>query len=249
MKIKVQKSIGITLIIIGAICFILIGSLSIWADLEATLFNSAMRSDKRLTSLKCPSFITEEEIGIISATFHNSSDKPISPLIRTYVTDGYVILMREKVDRLDIAPGETASVEVEVTADNAVYNRLVLARMHQFAYGPLSYRNASCGIYVLNIKTITGNQFIAITATLGLFLSAIGVWLWVKHSRPIIWDQLTKFHQILAFVLISMLISIVGLLSWWLLGVLLFVFWVLLVVGLISQAILSSKKISNQEDK
>lgn len=242
MKRQSQKIISTILIIIGVLFFILIGGLSIWADLEASLFNSARRSTTPLSSLNCPSFISSTETGTVSASFNNPSNRIIKPKIQTFVSDGYVILMREKVDRLELEPGETESVEIEVSAVNAVYNRIILVRMHQFAYRPLPYRNASCGIYVVDLPFLTGIQFIYLGLGLGTIFSGVGIVLWGFSSRPIVWDRLTNLQWMIAFILLSILISIIGLVSLWLLGVFLFVLWILLAIGLVSKAVLESDK-------
>jgi hypothetical protein len=249
MKKQSLENIFIILISIGALCFVLIGGLSIWADFEASLFNSARRTTERLTTFNCPSFITNNEVGIISASFTNTSDREIKPRIQTFVTDGFVILMQEQIDTLTIAPGETESVEVKVTADNAVYNRLILARMHQFNYGPLPYRNASCGIFVLGISFMTGTQVISITVITGLILSLSGIALWLVSFKPIVWDRMTTLHEMIVLLVLAFLIMIAGLASLWLFGIFLIVIWLLLVVGIISQKVLSSNKRSNQDKR
>lgn len=249
MKKQSLENIFIILISIGALCFVLIGGLSTWADFEASLFNSARRTNERLSTFNCPSFIAENEVGIVSASFTNTSDREIKPRIQTFVTDGYVILMQEQIDTLIIAPGETASVEVEVTADNAVYNRLILVRMHQFNYGPLPYRNAACGIFVLGTSFMTGSQFITIAVITGIILSFAGIALWLISFKPIIWDRMTTLHEMIVLVGLALIIMIAGLASLWLFGIFLIVIWLLLVVGIISQKVLSSNKRSNQDKR
>jgi len=249
MKKRIQQFFFISLISLGAMCFILIGGLSIWADLEASLFNSARRTTERLSTLNCPSIITKDEVGIISSSFTNTSEKDIDPKIQTFISDSYVVLMQEQVDRLLIAPGETKTIEVKVAADNAVYNRLILIRMHQFSYGPLPYRNASCGIFVLNIPLLTGSQFITLMVVLGLLLSLGGIGLWLLNLKPIVWDRLTTMHEMIILVFFALLILIAGLASWWIFGVFLIVIWLLLVVGIISQKVLSTNDGSNQDKR
>jgi hypothetical protein len=248
MKKQAQSKIAIFLIIISGLLFALIGGLAIWADVEALLFNSARRSTERLSSLRCPSFITAEETGIISASFTNPSERTINPLIRTYVTDGFVILMQETEEKLELSPGETETVEIKVTASNAAFNRLILARMHQLSYGPLPYRNASCGIFVIDIPIFTGKQIVFLASVIAIIASLMGFWLWIDSNKPIVWDRLTNLYQLAAWVLLGAAIFIVGLLSLWLPGVLMIVVWLLLGIGLITQKILSSKKDHNPNE-
>jgi hypothetical protein len=113
--------------------------------------------------------------------------------------------------------------------------------MHQFPYGPLPYRNASCGIYVINIPFLTGQQFIIISLVLGLIFSGVGLLLWALSSRPIVWDKLTRIHELLALILLAIFICITGLSSMWLLGVFLLILWFLLGIGLIGQAVMASE--------
>lgn len=150
--------------------------------------------------------------------------------------------MQEKVDRPEIQPGETESVEIEVTAANAVYNQIILVRMHQFPYRPLPYRNASCGIYVIDILSLTGMQFVYISLGLGSLFSVVGIVLWGLSSRPIVWDRMTNLQWLITFVFLSILIAIIGLAGLWLFGVFLFVLWILLTIGLISKAVMESER-------
>ena len=72
---------------------------------------------------------------------------------------------------------------------------------------------------------------------LGVLLSGVGLLLWGISSRPIVWDKLTRFHELIALILLAIFISLTGLSSIWLLGVLLFVLWFLLGIGLIVQGL------------
>ena len=241
MKKQTTQRIGILLILIGGMCFLAIGGFSIWADLEAAIFNMVRRSSEAIPTLKCPSVITPDEIGIVSASFSNPSERNVSPLIRTNVTDGYVTLMREYNTRLIIAPGETERVEIRVDAEDAAYNRLILVRMHQFGYGPYRYRHASCGIVVIDIPILTGSQFVVFVTSLGLLFSALGIYLYILGSKTLKREKQTILNQFLVYIFITLLIAIVGLSGWWLLGILLVSFGLILCIVLISQKILEGK--------
>ena len=241
MKEQSTQRMSILLIIIGGLCFIAIGGMAIWADIEAAIFDMARRSSESIPTLKCPAVITTDEIAIVSASFSNPTERDATPLIRTRVTDGYVTLKREYNTRLMLEPGETEIVEIRVDAEDAAYNRLILIRMHQFGYGPFRYRNASCGILILNIPLLTGTQFVVLILVLGGLISALGIYFWIMLTKPGKRDDNSSLHKLLLFICIALLIAISGLFGWWLLGIILFTFWTILGVVLISQRLLESK--------
>lgn len=233
MNKKHLRTIGLILFIFGTFLLIYIGVLSTWGEVEASFFNAALRSDEPLSTLKCPAVITPNENSYVSASFFNPEDKPIELEIRTYVTEGFVTLMTEYITDVPLEPEETKFIQIPIFPENAAYNRFVMVRMHQMKQVPLPYKNASCGVVLVNVPLLTGNQFIIVNLSLGLILAALGITIWARNSRPLIWLRLSKFRAMLIFTFAALVFAIVALLNYWFFAILLLVICVLMGIGMV----------------
>lgn len=241
MESKIPRTLGLIFLITGTCLLAFLGILSIWGDIEAFVFNAAIKSNKSLSTLSCPSIITPKDNAVVSAKIQNSSDRELQMLIRTNISDGFVILMKEISITLTLKPGESDTVSVPIYVEDAAYDRVVLVRMHQIRRGSLPYRNASCGVIVFDIPFMTGKQIVVSILILGTILSGVGFWLFSTSQKLLSKDQLISFRLLIGFTVLSFLLSIIGLQGWWLLGLLTATVWVLLGVGLLSQTGLTSK--------
>lgn len=226
---------GITLFVIGTILFVLIGLFSIWGEVEASFFNAALKSDEPLKGLRCPVFITTNEIGTVSKEFINTSEKTVDLEVRTYISDGYVTLLNEIIREFSLAPGESELVKVPFSADDAAYNRIVMVRMHQMKRFSFPYQNASCGIILINIPFITGTQFLIITIALAVLCSGLGITLWAINAKPIIWDRLNLFKAMIILLATAIIMTITSLLNYWAIAIIIAVIWLLMGVVMIWQ--------------
>jgi hypothetical protein len=218
---------------VGIILGTALSGIVVWGDLEASLFDASIRGDATLTTLRCPVMMTAKEIGTASATFENPLERPVTFTIRAHISRGYVTLMREINSKLSLAPGETQTLEWTVTPDDAAYGRLILLRVRLSAKYPLPARDASCGILVVDLPYLSGNQVTAFTLAASLLSMVVGASLWVATNRPLrgLPRQVTRAMGVLAgSVLLAMLL---GLLGNWLLGALLLVITLLLGVTII----------------
>jgi len=233
MNKKTQTIIGMICLILGALLFVFVGAASVWGGYEATFFDAGRITTARVTTLRCPVFITPNEYSTISAKFTNPNDKPITLRIRAHVSDGFVILMREFLIDLPLQAGETQTVEWPIFPSDAAYGKLVLVRVHQMPASHLPYHNASCGVVLVNIPFLTGTQFVFLVMSLGVLLTAGGIALWVFNSRPIVWSRLSTFRVIISFAVTSLLSAVTGLLGKWGLSTIFTALWVLMAVGMI----------------
>lgn len=239
---KPYQHFGLILLIIGTLLLAFLGFISIWGDIEAFVFNAAIRSEKPLSTLRCPAIITQKDKAVVSARISNPSDRELEMLIRTNISDGYVIFLRQVSKTFYLKPGESEIISVPINIEDAAYDRVVLVRMHQIRRGSLPYLSASCGVIVFNIPWITGRHLVIAFMGLGILLSAIGLVLLSLNQKLISKNQIISFRLVIGFTLLSPLLAIIGLQGWWLLGVFLAIIWLLLGIGLISQTIMTSRK-------
>lgn len=249
MNKKSLRTIGLSSFVIGILLFAYIGVMSVWAEIEATFFNAMLKSDEPLAGLSCPAFITSNEIAEITGKFVNTYEKTANMEIRTYVTDGFVTLMNEYITKFPLEPGETQFVNVQVTADEAAYDRFVMVRMHQMKRNPFPYQNASCGIVVVDVPFLTGSQFLLLLIALGTVFSVGGILFWALNAKPVVWDRLKALQAMIFLLVVTIALVVTSLLNQWFLGVIILVVWILMAVGMVWQFSMAERKKDFEEIK
>ena len=88
---------GMLLILLGAFIGVPYGAAAAWGDWEAVQFQTSVsfRSDKSLTTLRCPVLLTTGETGRVSLTVGNPTDRKLTRAVRIYISEGYVDNMRQ----------------------------------------------------------------------------------------------------------------------------------------------------------
>lgn len=202
---------------------------SVWPDIEATMFDPTMVGSASLDTLHCPILMTALETATLSASFTNDSPHESRFLVRAHISAGFVTLMDEIDTMVSLAPGETRYLEWPVTAKNAAYGYLVLARVHAFGGSPSApYRNGSCGILVLGLPG-SGGPIVGLALAGSLLLMAGGLVLWVVGSRAE--TAPSGVPYVLVPLFIPVLVGVVaGYFGWWALGVIILALTVLFLV-------------------
>jgi hypothetical protein len=232
-KNKLILTLGVLIFSVGALLGIALFGVVVWADFEASMFDLNMRGTAPLKTLTCPVMMTATEAGAVTATFANPLERPVEFMIRAHISDGYVTLMREINSELSVAPGETKPLEWPVAADDAAYGCLILVRVRVGARYPLPSRHASCGIVVVGLPYLTGNLIFALAFAASLLSMVVGAGLWVGANRPLkgLGLDVTRAMGALAGCVVAG--TVVGLLGWWVVGVIILVITVLLIGAII----------------
>jgi len=219
---------------VGVIIGLGLSGLAVWADLEASLFSSGITREAGLPSLKCPVMITADEIGIVRATIENTLDRRSTRRVFADFSQGYVTLIREEKDLFSLEAGESRELEWTVSPEDAVYKRVILARIKSFGGYPSPDRQGSCGILVFNVKGISGDQLLVILLVTSLALMAVGIGTSGRfHSA----GQRRNRRIMRAMVALAIFV-ILGLAStlfgWWVVGLIILVISILLLGAIIS---------------
>jgi hypothetical protein len=231
---RLLAAVGVLVFSVGVLLGLAFYGAAAWGDLEAFLFAASVDADGSLGSLRCPIMITSTESGTLSATFQNPSERVIRPTIRTHISEGFVTLMRRIDDQPSLEPGEKKRLEWEVTADDATYGYLVLARVFVKYPYPLPSRTSACGVLVIDLPGWTGGQVTALVVVSSLLCLVAGVGLWVAGNRPLggrIQDASRAMIVLAVVVLLGIATSFA---EWWLLSGLLLVIALLLIGAIIS---------------
>ncbi|MBX3000948.1 MAG: hypothetical protein KF893_20670 [Caldilineaceae bacterium] len=234
-----QRSLAFLLYTVGMIALLALGAVAIWGDLEASLFDVSIRPERSLRSLRCPVLITRQETGQISASFENTGQRPVNRAIRAHISEGFVTLYREENVQLPLQPGERQRWIWNVTAADAAYGYLILARVSALRQAPMPSEGAACGIFVINFPWVKGSLLVTIWLLGGLAAVVGGGWLWWRQgllATPWRGSTLT----LIAMTVVVMAILIVGLSGLWVVGVLLLALFVLLFISALVQHTLGS---------
>ena len=209
---------------------VLIG-VAVWGDLEATLFNPGLQEEARLRQLRCPIILTKAQpTGTISARIRNSLDRTTTFFSRARISEGYLTLMREETTEIPLEPRETERLEWEVSAEDAAFDRIIFFRVVVSGGYPLPSRQGTCGIIVLDLPGLSGNQIYGLGAVISLICTIGGgaVWIAGHPHRMGLKVQIARIMIFLASILvIGILVSLLG---WWAIGLIVLVV-ILLSVG------------------
>ncbi len=182
------RALGLLLLSLGALFGTLYAGVAIWGNWEAFQFDidAAFRSDRTLSTLRCPVLMTTGESGVVSVVIENPTDANLTRRVRVHISEGDILAMREFTEQVALGPGESRRISWEVFPQDRVFNLFVLVRVYLFAKHPLPSEDATCGIMVLDLPPLRGGGIIAflvafalVGMTVGAMLSRRGV-----HSAP-----------------------------------------------------------------
>jgi len=223
------STMGTLLFSIGILLGFFLLSMIVWGDLEASLFSSSMDAEKSLSSLHCPVFLSPNETGKVAVTLKNPSDKPLERFTRVFISEGFVTLMREIKQTVSIPASGKENVVWEVYPEDAVYDRIIFFRVYVNAKYPRPSLGASCGIIMIDLWGLTGNQTLWLIILTSLVCIGIGILIWTRKIKPnkeTIWNRIHSMYA-LAFLLFSGIL--IGYMGAWVIALLLLASAVLLV--------------------
>jgi hypothetical protein len=215
-----MRIIGILLFVIGTAVGLMLFGISTWANLEAAFYGFSVTEGGRLDSLVCPVLMTKTEIGTVKAEYKNSSDTPIQFTVRADFS--HPTSIRSVSSTLALDPHQSRWVEFHMTSEDIDYGKFIFVRVTNTTAISISVRQADCGIMVLNIPKLTGNEIftIAMIVTLGGIIA--GSIILEIYGRPLtgkMQDVTRAMKTLGVFTLLGMLVSFNGV---WVLGVLIF---------------------------
>ncbi len=234
-----QRSLGAALFIFGMVLATILALITIWPDLEASLFDAARSGEERLGNVSCPMLITANETADIKATFRNRSDRSVQFLTYARVSEGRVSLMRQENVLVQLEPGESREYRWPITAADAAYGRVVLARVHRLRGAGERPSQKACGILVLNIPFLRGGQVIAAALIVALLSIAGGATLWWRQAKLLPGapqQRIRSFGAVCGLILLAMMLGMLGI---WLGGLLALIAVVLLLVSAVDRNIVS----------
>lgn len=236
-----RRTAGVALYALGILLTIALAATAVLGDMEASLFDAAIRPEETLRSMRCPVLITRDEVGQVTARFENTGQRPVERAIRVHISQGFVTLFREEDVKLPLQPGERQRQAWQVTADDAAFgSSLILARISTLRQAPMPSQSNACGIFVVDLPWVSGGLVTAAWLALGLVGIGVGGWLWLRASRPMTARRRSAGNAMLAVAITTLAALVAGLAGLWVFGILLLAILILLLIAIASQAILDS---------
>lgn len=188
----------------GLVVGILLAVLAIWADLEASFYFNPAVLDDPLKTLRCPVLMTRSETAEVSARFTNQTDREISILVRTNISNPG--LFRSEEIRLPLAIGQTETLRYTLTEDDADMKNFVLVHMIQLPTYRTRGQEGVCGAMLVDFPWLTGTQLFFIGLVFSASAMGTGWYFWVKSPRRR--EQIRGMGAALLFLAITILAAV-----------------------------------------
>lgn len=232
---KSVRFISIFLFVAGVLFALVLTFFALWPDFEAALFDPTHSGGESLNSLRCPLLITSSDEAAIRLTLTNPLDRPVNFLTQANISEGFVTLVRQEISQVMVQPGERAQLAWSVTPEDAVYERLILARVRVLRASGLPARQKACGILVLNVPVVRGNQIIGGLLGATLLYLGLGALLWLRNERPLTSRQQELGRAVGLFALLLLLTMGISFLGWWGGAILIILVMLLLLVAFLER--------------
>lgn len=230
-----------TIYVPGAIIFsagILLGMIligwSLWGDVEA--FVLVFHTGEQGIALHCPLMLTSTELGSVSADFTNPTVDEINPRVHAVIS--HTGQPRTAYTILTLEPAEKKPLQWQVGPGDTIFGGLILVNVFETSQRNFPSHQGSCGIPVLGLPGLTGEQVFILMFLTGLIGMAGGAALWVIGNGPLrgLLANATNASAVLAVLVVLDLLLIFP--GWWGLSLLFFLVAVMMVVIIITQFLL-----------
>jgi hypothetical protein len=228
-------SASVIIFLVGAFIGMALLVITVWADLEASIFDSSIKGEKSIRSMSCPIIMTTNEVGEVQASFTNNYERTIKPAVRVHVSDGFVTYMREENIHFELAPQETKQLSWTVTPEDAAFGRFILVKVYRFQQNRIPSYQATCGIYVVDIDGLSGSQITWAALALSFVGMTGGATAFSLIDRPLKNTRKSVASAMIAFGVFLVAGFVMSYLGFWLLGVLSLITLILILFGCLVQ--------------
>jgi len=187
----VGVAIGLYLVVVSA-----------WADLESAFYGFSRLADSGLGGFTCPVLMTHNETRTISLNISNKTDSKISPAVRTEISTSLV--SQEFLENLELTPGESIKLEWTVGSENIDLERFIFAKVLVFSAHPLPNREATCGIYVVDLP---GSGRVILPILVAFSLLGMGWGLYVMNRSGDTNEWVGKHFRGMVFLTIVIIVG------------------------------------------
>jgi hypothetical protein len=245
---KTKFHIGVGMYTTGIIIGLLLAIFLTWADFEASFFEFGRQSamlfgrsaDQQIDKFSCPLAITRNEMTTINVEIRNPYERQVKTVLRMSRTDGSVILIERFEQQLEFDPGESIQFAWPIQASDAAWGRFIMARAFVIPSSPMPSMASYCGILVIDLPFLTGNQVLGLVSIFGLILLGGGWQLWMRNAEQGILASEKNRRLLAAYALLVVLGLILSVFTNWIVAGALLFLNLLLTLGAIPYKLMRS---------
>ena len=251
MKKKRILIVGLTLFILGYILSFAFSSVAVWSDLEGMSFwgnpevvnyDPTIDGNFRISQLDCPIILTRSEQAEVRISVRNVKKIDTTEILQTNISvpaEDQGLMRNYSPITLDTKKMGLVSFKIgpeNVTNRNYIFIRSYLLTKE----GQPPYETNHCGIKIVNIPNLTGNQIVIGTLVLSSILMILGIFLWHTGSSR----EMRRFNKtrnlLIAMATLIMISGITNFSGVWLLSAIILVLSLLLVLSVVESTLLRS---------
>ena len=180
---RLKNGLILALFVFGAAIGFALVTVSFWGDYEASMIGLKYIGEKQLDTLACPILTTSKDNAEVSVNIHNPLEHNLTRTVQVLVSNGRLSLLREDRVSFQLKPDESRQLAWPVEPEDAVYGKLVLAKVYLYPSHSIPSKDATCGILVLDIPFLSGQQVVLGSLGLSLIGMAAGTLLWQRNNR------------------------------------------------------------------
>lgn len=224
--------------VVGVIIGLFLIFIAAWADMESAFYGFSRLADTGLAGFNCPVMMNRDEAGTVSLTVSNPTDSLVRPSIKAEISTSFLI--EESLDNIELAPGESKEMTWSVGPENIDLERFIFAKVLMYSAFPLPNREASCGIFILDLP-VSGK--VSLPALVALSLLGMGFGLYGMNKAGASDNGIEKHVRPLAFLAAIVILGIfVSFRGGWVPSILLLAVALLMAVTLLGLSFMGERR-------
>lgn len=221
---------SILIFAIGVLIGLTLATLATWPDFEASSYDFARNTNTPLNGLRCPILLNRNETGTVSLTVSNTTDKLLTPSVKTQIStrdDPNSFL-----ESIRLAAGESKRLEWTIGPENIDLEYFIFAKALVYASYPIPNREATCGTFIMDLP-FGGTSFLILMVTLSLTGMGSGLYMLNKINQRSERTEmnLRPMYFLAVLILLALIVSFMG---WWIQSIVVIVIAVLTSVVLLN---------------
>jgi hypothetical protein len=228
MQTMSKRTWGSILYLLGVLLGLGLAIITIWSDYEAHAFYEEGAGYDRFGGLSCPVLMSLSEVSTISATFDNNDDQAIQPYYEVDIAA--TASTRHMEDQLTVPAKSSKTVSWTVSAADINLGSFILIKMDVLPVAGFSTREATCGIFAMNLGGLPGKLVAGAWLGASLLGMVIGLGLRETGEEPLSSKAKNLRNAMRAAGITTLLALLAGFMGVWLIGVLFVAITILLLV-------------------
>jgi len=220
----------ILLFVMGVIIGLTLAILATWPDFEASSYEFARNTNTPLNGLMCPIILNTNEMGTVSLTVSNTTDKLLTPSVKTQIStsDDPISFL----ESLRLPAGQAKKMEWSIGPENIDLHYFIFVKALVYASYPIPNREATCGTFIMDLP-MSGAAFLILMVTLSLTGIGSGLYMLNRiNQRPERAEMnLRPMYFLAVLILLALIVSFMG---WWIQSIVVIVMAILTAVVLLN---------------